>query len=279
MSELLKLMSSSINDYSRKLEDRVFKARIAAFGEYEGFTRGKTQEVLNKAIEKVKAKECYYLKLSFKLGTAWDEFELVSCSGKILMAIAKVHGKTYYGEDAVKLFESVMKKHYSLAIAEFTKISENILPGKPLPPIKPPKKVPEKAKPAPTPTPPREAVRIEVPRPITKPKEAGVREFLTKTILPVILNKEDLIKKICQIYTEVYGYRFRDSKIRVTEKDVELIIELSSTSSTWAKPNEVVKNLMKTHITPRLDKWVKAKVPVRIMLIVNGKAQAEMSRA
>ncbi len=271
-------MNPSINNYSRKLEDRVFKARIAAFGEYEGFTRGKTQEVLNKAIEKIKAKECYYLKLSFKLGTTWDEFELVSCSGKILMAIAKVNGKTHYGEDAIKLFGNVMKKQYSLGIAEFTKISENILPGKPLPPTRPPKKLPEKAKPKPTPTPPKEAIRKEIPRPVAKPKKAGAREFLTKTVLPVILNKESLIKKICQIYTEVYGYRFRDSKIRVTEKDVELIIELSSTSSTWAKPNEVVKNLMKTHITPRLDKWVKTKVPVRIMLVVNGKTQAEMTR-
>ena len=283
MSEkIVKEVDSRINAYSKSLEDTVFKARITAFGEYEGFNRGKPGELIRQASEKLNSKDCYYIKLSLKKEAGWDEFEFVSCSSKLLMILSRIDNKTYYGTQALQQFINLRKGQYSVAILESTKIPENILPT--APPTAKPKPTPTPAKTTPTPKPtPAEAVpkaiKEEVKPTPPETEELRLREFLTKTVLPAILSREELVKKICRVYTEVYGYRFRDSKIRVTDKDVELIIELTSTSSTWAKPEEVVNNLLKTHIAPRIDKWVKSKVPIRIRLMVNGKLGAEKARA
>jgi len=264
MSEkLVGKVNSQINTYSRKLEDTVFKARITALGEYEGFNRGKPEELIKQVYEKLNSENCYYIKFSLRKEAGWDEFEFVSCSKKLLMILSRINGKTFYGTEALQQFINLKIEQYSAAILESAKIPENILSTE-VPQAKPkPKPTPEEAKPIPS---------------LPKTEEIKLRDFLTKTVIPAILSREDLVKKLCQVYTEVYGYRFKGSKIRITDKDIELIIELSLTSSTWAKPEEVVNNLLKTHIAPRIDKWVKAKVPIRIRLITNGKLSAEKAR-
>jgi len=284
MSEkIVKEVDSRINAYSKSLEDTVFKARITAFGEYEGFNRGKPSELISQVSKKLNSEDCYYIKLSLKKEAGWDEFEFVSCSKKLLMVLSRIDNETFYGTQALQHFINLKKEQYSVAILELTKIPESILPTAPSTVKAKPKPAPAPAKPAPTPKPtPKvvpKTVREEIKPAPSKTAEVKSREFLTRAILPAILNREELVKKMCQVYTEVYGYKFRDSKIRVTDKDVELIIELSTTSSTWAKPEEVVNNLLKTHIAPRIDKWVKTKVPIRIRLIVNGKLGAEKARA
>ncbi len=280
---LIKEVDSQIDTYSRKLEDTVFKARITAFGEYEGFNRGKPEELIRQVYEKLNSENCYYMKLSLKKGTEWDEFEFVSCSKKLLMILSRVDGKTFYGKEALQQFINLKKEQYSVAILESTKFPEKTLSTAPSQVKAKPKPTQVETKPTPKLT-PKAAPKIvkEEVKPTPSPpkaKEVKLRSFFTKTVLPAILNREDLVKKLCQVYTEVYGYRFRNSKIRVTDKDIELIIELSSTPSTWAKPEEVVNNLLKTHIAPRIDKWVKTKVPIKIKLITNGKLSAEKSRA
>ena len=262
---------------SSMLKDLLFKAKLAAFGEYEGFTRGNTSDILKTLASKAMEKDCYHFKLSLKKGNVWDEYEVLTCKGEVRMALAKINGKEVLGEKAFEEFGKTRSKPYVQAIMEITKIRRDALANL----FRPLSKIPVAPKPAPKPPPPPpkppEAVKPKPIKPV-KPVSVSVevpppsvsKEIASK-ILPSILDKELDIKKLATVYTEVYGYRFRGLRIRLAGNLIELLMELRSTQSSWIKPEEMIKKLIYRHIGPRLDKWTKTRVPLKLVLVVNGK--------
>jgi len=268
---------------SNMLKDLLFKAKLAAFGEYEGFTRGNINDVLRTLVSKAVEEDCYHFKLSLKKGNVWDEYEVLTCKGEVRMVLAKIDDKEILGKKAFEEFTKIRDKPYVQAIMEITKIRKDVLANlfKPLP------KIPTAPKPIPKPSPPKppEAAKpkpikpvkpVSVPTPIEVPLPSVSKEIASK-ILPSILDKELDIKKLATVYTEVYGYRFRGLRIRLAGNLIELLMELRSTSSSWIKPEEMIKKLVYRHIGPRLDKWTKTKVPLKLVLVVNGK-RVELAR-
>jgi len=259
---------------SSMLKDLLFKAKLAAFGEYEGFTRGNINDILKTLASKAMEKDCYHFKLSLKKGNVWDEYEVLTCKGEVRMALAKINGKEVLGEKAFEEFGKIRSKPYVQAIMEITKIRKDTLANlfRPLP------KIPVAPKPAPKPPPPPKPP--EAVKPVSVPVEVpppSVSKEIASKILPSILDKELDIKKLATVYTEVYGYRFRGLRIRLAGNLIELLMELRSTSSSWIKPEEMIKKLIYRHIGPRLDKWTKTRVPLKLVLVVNGK-RVELAR-
>ncbi|OYT59387.1 MAG: hypothetical protein B6U75_03895 [Desulfurococcales archaeon ex4484_217_1] len=259
MSELK--ISSDIEQKSPLLKDPLFKAKLATFGEYEGFIRGRAKEIIKNLLDKASRETCYHFKISLKKGSVWDEYEILTCKGSIQMILARINGKEVFGKNAFKAFQKIPSGPYIQAIMEVTKIEEKVLTGllKPVPRVAVAKPVEE------TKLPP-----VETPPP-------SVSREIASRILPSILNKEQDIRKLATVYTEVYGYRFRNLRIRLAEDVIELLMELRSTSSSWIRPEEMIKKLTYRHIGPRLDKWAKTKVPLKLVLLVDGK-KLELAR-
>jgi len=259
MSELK--IHPNVEQKSLLLKDPLFKAKLATFGEYEGFIRGHVEEIMKNLFDKASTGTCYHFKISLKKGGIWDEYEILACKGSIQMISARINGKEVFGKKAFEEFRKIPSKSYTQAIMEITKIEEKVLTEL----LKPVSKV-AIAKPAEETKPP----------PVETPPTSVSREIASR-ILPSILNKEQDIRKLATVYTEVYGYRFRNLRIRLAEDVIELLMELRSTSSSWIRPEEMIKKLTYRHIGPRLDKWAKTKVPLKLVLLVNGK-KLELAR-
>ena len=259
MSELK--IRFDIEQKSLLLKDPLFKAKLATFGEYEGFTRGHVKEIIKTLLDKAAAETCYHFKISLKKGNVWDEYEILACKGSIQMILARINGKEFLGKKAFEEFQGISSRPYTQAIMEITKIEEKVLTSlfKPAPKITVAKPT-EETKPPPVETAP-----------------PSVSREIASRILPSILDKEQDIRKLATVYTEVYGYRFRNLRIRLAEDVIELLMELRSTSSSWIRPEEMIKKLTYRHIGPRLDKWAKTKVPLKLVLLVNGK-RLELAR-
>jgi len=173
----------NLDGYSEVLSKQDFIAKISLLGEYEGFTRGSVEEIIRVVDEKISSPECYYLRVSLRSPSGWDDYEIISCNGVIYMVTARIGENLFKGVNGYKELIEIPKKQYIRAVLESTKFDKALLER-----IKPLKK---------TPTMPRIEERGE--KTIEQPTGETVKLMkpkLIREVIPTIVQHESYIKNL-----------------------------------------------------------------------------------